>query len=116
MSWFSVNAGEGKNNHHEIPCEPKKVIGADMFTLHNRNYNCIVDYHHSFPIIKMIEDLSADSVILACKIIFSEYGLLKKIMSDIGSNFISDKFKRFCPNLNIDQAVSSSNHHRAMDR
>ena len=37
----------------------------------------------------------ADSLILACKVIFSEFGLPKKIMSDAGGNFISDKFKEF---------------------
>ena len=83
-----------------------------MFTLDNKNYLCIVDYHSKFPVIKM-EDLSAESLILACKIIFSEYGLPKNIMSDAGSNSISDKFKRFCQNLNIEQVVSSSYHHQS---
>ena len=50
-----------------------------MFTLHNRNYLCIVDYHSKFPVIKKMEDLSADSLILTCKIICSEYSLPKKI-------------------------------------
>ena len=39
---------------------------------------------------------------------FLEYGLPKKTMSDADGNFISDKFKRVCQNLNIEQAVSSS--------
>ena len=50
---------------------------------------------------------------LACKIIFSEYGLSKKIMSDMGRNFISDKFKQFCKNKNIEQATSSLYHHQS---
>ena len=41
-----------------------------MFTLNNKNYICILDYHSKFPVIKKKEDLSADSLILACKIIF----------------------------------------------
>ena len=41
-------------------------------------------------ICKKAEDLSTDSLILACKIIFSEHGFLKKIMSYAGGNFISD--------------------------
>ena len=48
---------------------------------------------------KMTEDLSADCLILTCKIIFAEFGLTKKIMSDSGGNFISDKFKKFCRSL-----------------
>ena len=38
--------------------------------------------------------------------------ILKKIMSDSGVNFISDKFKTFWKSLNIEQAFSSSYHHQ----
>ena len=82
--------------HHDIPVRPWDVIDADMFTVNNKHYLCIVDYHSKFPIIKKAENLSADSLILTCKVIFVEYGIPKKIMSDAGSNFISDKFKTFC--------------------
>ena len=44
---------------------------------------------------------------------FSEYGLLKKIMSDEDGNFISDKFKQFCKNMNMEQATSSSYYHQS---
>ena len=43
-------------------------------------------------------------------IIFSEYGLPMKIMSDAGGNFMSEKFKKFCKKLNIELTVSSSYH------
>ena len=82
-----------------------------MFTLDNRNYLCIVD-DIKVPVITKTEDLSAYSLILACKIMFSEYHLPKKTISAAGGNFISDKFKRFCKNLNIEQEVSSSYHHQ----
>ena len=56
---------------HEIPRKPWEVVGADNFTLHNKNYLCIVDYHSEFPIIKKkVEDLSTESLIVECKIIF----------------------------------------------
>ena len=34
-------------------------------------------------------------------------------MSDSGGNFISDKFKTFCKNLNIEHAFSSSYYHQS---
>ena len=79
----------------------------------NKHYLCTVDYHSKFPIIKKTGDLSADSLILTCRIIFAEYGLPKKIMSDPGGNFISDKLKTFCKSLNIEQAFSSSYHYQS---
>ena len=54
-----------KGIHYKIPGKPWEVIGADMFTLCNRNYLCIVDYHRKFPVIKKIKDASADNLILA---------------------------------------------------
>ena len=87
--------------HHDILLRPWDVIGIDMITFNNKHYLCIVDYHSKFPIVKNTEDLSADSLILTCKIIFAEYGIPKKIMYDSGSNFISDNFKAFCKSLNI---------------
>ena len=66
-----------------------------------------------FPIIKKTEGLSADSILLACKIIFSEYGIPKSIISDAGRNFISEKFKNFCRTFNIEQAISLSYHHQS---
>ena len=44
---------------------------------------------------------------------FSEYGLLKKIMPDAGAKFISDLFKRFYLSVNIEQTVLLSYHHHS---
>ena len=38
MSWFSANTAEGKIIHYEIPGKAWEVVGAEMFTLHNKNY------------------------------------------------------------------------------
>ena len=84
-----------------------------MFTLNNKYYLCIVDYHSQFPIVKRAEDMSAENLILACKVIFSEYGLPKRIMSDAGGNFISDNFRQFCKCMNIEQVTSSSYYHQS---
>ena len=95
--------------HHDIPVRPWDVIGADMFTLNNKHYLCVVDYHSKFPIITKTEH----SLILTCKIIFAEYRIPKKIMSDSGGNFISDKFKTFSKSLTIEQAFLSSYYHQS---
>ena len=84
-----------------------------MFTLNKKYYLCIVDYHSKFPIVNRAEDMSAESLIVACKVIFSEYGLPKRIMSDAGVNFISDKFRKFCKCMNIEQVTSSSYCHQS---
>ena len=59
-----------------------------------------------------MEDLLADRQILACNIIFSEYGLPRKIMSDASGIFIPGQFLKFCKVLNIECAASSLYHHK----
>ena len=88
---FSKLNQKEKCIHHNIPEKPWEVIGANMFTLSNKNDLCIVDYHSKIPIMKKAVHMSADNVILAYKILFfSEFGLPKNIMSDTGGNFISE--------------------------
>ena len=76
-------------------------------------YLCIVDYHSTFPLIKRMEELSAENLITTVKIIFAEYGIPCRLMSDAGSNLVSEKFSSICSTLNIKQAVSSSYHHQS---
>ena len=99
--------------HHDIATRPWDVVGADTFHINNKNYLCIIDYHSKFPVVKKTKGLSADSLIAAFKVVFSEYRIPKKIMSDAGGNFISEKFKNFYDSLNIEQVVSSSHHHQS---
>ena len=47
---------------------------------------------------KKMEDLLADSLILPCEINILEYDLPRKIISDVGSNFIQKKFEKSCKN------------------
>ena len=110
---FQQTQPKGKIIPHDIPIRLWDVSSADMSTLNNKQYFCIVDYHSKFLIMKKPKDLSADSLILICKIIFAEYKVPRKIMSDSGGNFISDKFKTFCQSLNIEQTLSSSYHHQS---
>ena len=74
---------------------------------------CAVDYNSKFPVIKTLEGLSAENLINTVKIIFAEYGIPKKIMSDAGTNFISDRFQQFCKMINVEQAVSLAYHHQS---
>ena len=78
--------------HCNIPLRPWEGVGTDVFHYNNKNYLCIVDYHSKFPIIKRLEGLSAENLINTVKIIFVEYGIPHKLMSDADTNFISDRF------------------------
>ena len=95
---------------------PWDVKGADVFQLNNKNYICTVDYHNKFPVIKRMEGLSAASLIAAVKNIFVEYGIPQRIMSDAGSNFISEKFKTFCTASTLSRHYHHCTTTKAMDK
>ena len=92
--------------HHDIPLRLWEVLGADVFHFNNKNYLCVVDYHSKFPVVKRLEGLSAENLIATVKVIFAKYSIQHKLMSDAGTNFVSDKFWKFCNSINVEQAVS----------
>ena len=52
----------------------------------------------------------ADNMNRAVKITFKEFGVPTKVLSDAGTNFISDTFRQFYRQLYIEQAITSSYH------
>ena len=77
------------------------MLDVDIFQLNNKNYLCVVDYHSKFPVIKRMEELSAENLIATVKIIFAEYGILHRLMLDADSNLVSENFSGLCSSLNI---------------
>ena len=99
--------------HHDIPLRQWEVLGADIFYFNNKYYLYVVDYYSKFPVVKRLEGLSAESLIAAMKVIFTEYGKPHEVMSGTGTNFVSDKFWTFCNSINVEQAVSLAYHHQS---
>ena len=54
-----------------------------------------------------------ENLINMVKMIFTEYGIPEKIMSDVGTNFVADSFWQFCISINIEQGISSAYHHQS---
>ena len=98
--------------HQDIPLRPWELLGADIFHFNNKNYLCIVDYHSKFPVVKRLEGFSTENLTVTAKVIFTEYVIPCKLMSDTDTNFISDRIRKFCSSLNINQALSSAYHHQ----
>ena len=110
---FQQSQPKEKIIHHDTPLRTWEVVRADVFHFNNKNYSCIVDYNSKCPVIKRLEGLSVESIVNTVKIIFAKYGILQKVMSDTGTNFMSDRFQQFCMTINIDQAVSLAYIHQS---
>ena len=57
--------------------------------------------------------MSAEDLISATKVVFTEFGLTKKAVSDAGMNFVSEQFKEFCRCLYITQVMTLSYHYQS---
>ena len=49
---------------HVIPLRPWEVLRADIFHFNNKNFLCLVDYHSKFPVLKRLERLSVENLII----------------------------------------------------
>ena len=99
--------------NHEVLLRPCQAVGADIFHFNNINYLCVVHYNSKFPIVRKLKRLLAEHLINAVSAIFTKYGIPQKLMSDTGTNFVSEKFKHFCKSINIEQVVSTAYHHQS---
>ena len=99
--------------HYEIPCRPWEVAGADVSKINGKTLLCIVHYHSKVPILNKINSLSVDNLAQMTKLIFAEYRLLKKTVSDTFTNFTAETFKRLLQEDEHQQTNTSTHHHQS---
>ena len=79
----------------EIPGKPCERIRTNIFLLKNTNYLCIVYYHSTFPDSQVHQKIISSPTDKKLQNCITEYGLLKKLMSDADINFILEDSKNF---------------------
>ncbi len=97
----------------DLPTHPWEQLGTDIFEFQGHKYLIIVDYYSRFPIIRLLQDTTAETVCNNFKSILAEHGLPSTILADCGPQYISDKFKKKCELSNITLKFSSPYHHQA---
>ena len=98
--------------HYKIPYWPWEVVDADICMINGKTLLCIVDCHNKFKIVKKVNSLSADDLVKMAKLICAEYRLQKRNGSDVGTNFMAVTFKALCREMNSQQTITSSHHHK----
>ena len=93
--------------------KPWEVVGADIFTVKNITLLYIIDYYSKFPVIKKTDSLLAANLFRVVKIVFAEFGLPKKIVYDAGTNFMSDKYRHLCRQMNMELVITSLYNHQS---
>ncbi|XP_037782060.1 uncharacterized protein K02A2.6-like [Penaeus monodon] len=93
---------------HELPTQPWKYVGTDLFHYGENDYLIVADYYSKFPIIrKMPIHVTSTAVIKALKNLFSEYGVPERVYSDNGRQYSSEEFVKFASNWEFEHITSS---------
>ena len=97
----------------DLPTRPLEKLGTDIFEFKGLKYLMIVDYYSRFPVIRLLSDISAETICNHFTSVLAEYGLPSIIIADFGTQYISQKFKDNCSKSGVTITFSSPYHHQA---
>ena len=69
----------------DIPIQAWSTVQTDLFTLDGLSFLLVVDVTSWFPVVRILKNETANSVINAPKGIYCDFGLPRKIISDNGT-------------------------------
>ena len=96
---------------HDIPTKAWTTLQMDLFTLDGYSFLLVVDVTSRFPVVIILKNEMATSVINALKCIYCDFRLPKKIISDNGPCFKAVDFIKFHTKLGVvTETISSYNH------
>ena len=79
----------------------------DLFEQKKLVYLIIVDHYSRFIEILKLDRTMAEAVIQGCKNIFSRHGIPEEVVTDNGSQFDSNAFRRFSKEYQFHHITSS---------
>ena len=97
----------------DLPTRPWEKLGTDIFEFDGKKYLMVVDYYSRFPVIRLLDNMTSHAVCNHFTSVLAEYGLPATIISDFGSQYISERFKTKCKLSGIILRFSSPYHHQA---
>ena len=92
---------------HEVPSRPWERVGADIFTLHDKDYLVTIDYYSNFWEVDRLPDTKASTAILKLKSLFACYRIPDQVVSDNGPQFILKEFATFAKTWDFEHLTSS---------
>ena len=98
---------------HEIPERPWSTVAADLFTLHDKSYIALVDYFSDFIEVAELPDTTSSSVIQFLKEQFSHHGIPDCLVTDNGSQIVSQEFMQFATDWEFKHVTSSPRYPRS---
>ena len=69
----------------DLPTRPWENLGTDIFEFNGENYLMVIDHFSSFPVIRLVNNMTMHTVCNHCTSILAEYGRPATIVADFGS-------------------------------
>ena len=91
----------------EIPTEAWHTVGADLFHYNGRWHLLVTDYYSKAPFVRRVANTGAAATVRAMKGIMSENGIPIKVVSDNGSHFSAQEFRKFAERYGFELILSS---------
>ena len=80
---------------HPVPSRPWQVLAVDLFELRGQDYLVTTDYYSNFFEVDKLVTKTWKEVIEKLKPHMARHGIPDKIVSDNGTQFSSQEFKKF---------------------
>ena len=94
-----------------IPNIPWHTIGADLFTLNEKNYLIVTDYYSKFPLIEILgNDSTSNKVAELTSKIFSIFGVPNTVITDNGPQFQGAAYQKMLQSYGVSHITSSPHH------
>ena len=101
---------------YPIPEFPFQVLSSDIFQFEGEYYLVIVDHYSDYIEVERVPDLTTDSTLNVFKKVLSTHGIPMLLITDNGSNFMSQEFSQFLRQCDIQHITSSPHHHQGNGR
>ena len=92
---------------HEIPERPWSRVAADLFILHGESYIALMDYFSDFIEVAELPDTTSSSVIQFLKEQYSRHCIPDCLVTDNGSQIVSQEFMQFATDWEFKHVTSS---------
>ena len=92
---------------HDVPQQPWRKVGADIFQFSDKMYLVTVDYYSGFWEIDYLENTKSSTVIRKMKAQFARYGIPQVLITDNGPQFTAENFKMFSKDWEFEHKTSS---------
>jgi len=92
---------------HDVPPRAWHTLSSDLFHWEEKHYLLVADLFSKFPIVRKLDSISSRAIISHLKGIFEEHGIPERLLSDNGTQYSSDEFRKFAATYGFEHVTSS---------